>query len=451
MAKTKYRRKRKRRQTTESAADALARIEASENSANYPVIIDAFTARGIPADEIKPRENVFTYRAWHAKGRQVKKGEKSVRIDVWIEYDSKNEKDENGKPKKKRIRRSVAVFHISQTAERKEGDKAPPRDRQQQDGQQDGGRRGVSSSRLRQLADGMQKKIDEKLNPAIARQNHTARRARIAQGMRQDAYRLQRIQAARRKMADAIDAGTLPDCLIGIYSEDDCGRLTREPYRGEDESEADKQARAWLMDAENEMDERARKEYEREQTLRNEILANPPDGFFPTPADLARRMIELAEIRDGDEVLEPNGGMGDIAELIVSHIADNNLNARLDIVEINLGLCDYLESIGFAPHWADITEMQGEFDRIIMNPPYEKKQDLRHVRHCFNMLKPGGRLVALVSAGFQFRADAETVAFRDWLKFEANCELCEVLEDAFKGSQSKRQTGVRVCLLVLQK
>ena len=58
-----YRRRRRGRQTTETREQQLARIQASENESNYPAIIAGFVQRGIPADQIKPRENVLTYNA----------------------------------------------------------------------------------------------------------------------------------------------------------------------------------------------------------------------------------------------------------------------------------------------------------------------------------------------------------------------------------------------------
>jgi protein-L-isoaspartate O-methyltransferase len=472
MAFTRYNRTRRRGKSssTESPADALARIEASQNASNYPAIVSAFAARGIPAEQVLPRENVFTYRAWQAKGRQVKRGEKSVKIDVWIEYEKKpGEGAPAASPAEKcRARRSVAVFHISQTEAIPEG-AALPASRPAGDIPEDdapqrpagGGaspapsRGGVSSSRLRDLADNMQSKIDAKLSPAIASQNYTRRRAAIAEGMRRDAYRLQDVQRARRKMADAIDNGTLPEFLRGVYSESDLMTYTREVYAHEKISDAERSAREWLSgNFESDADKAARESYEAFTRLQNDILASPPDGYFPTPASLARRMVEMLDIQNGDEILEPSAGTGSLCEACVSWIAEHSpqVRATITVVEQNGRLCEVLRHIGFEDTYqADIMTVRGEVDRVIMNPPYENKQDIRHVRHCFEMLKPGGRLVALISCGWQFRADNETCEFREWLQRETVIDSCEVLEDAFKGPESKRQTGVRVTLISLSK
>jgi hypothetical protein len=47
-----------------------------------------------------------------------------------------------------------------------------------------------------------------------------------------------------------------------------------------------------------------------------------------------------------------------------------------------------------------------------MNPPFSKRADIKHVMHAFKFLKPGGRLVAIMSAGVSFRDDKLGTAFR---------------------------------------
>src|SRR3546814_4046174 len=37
------------------------------------------------------------------------------------------------------------------------------------------------------------------------------------------------------------------------------------------------------------------------------------------------------------------------------------------------------------------------YDRIVMNPPFDRGRDCDHVRHAFGFLKPGGILVAVMS------------------------------------------------------
>ena len=50
-------------------------------------------------------------------------------------------------------------------------------------------------------------------------------------------------------------------------------------------------------------------------------------------------------------------------------------------------------------------EVVGRFDRVVMNPPFCRGRDLDHVRHALRFVAPGGRLVAIMSAGVAFRED----------------------------------------------
>ena len=49
---------------------------------------------------------------------------------------------------------------------------------------------------------------------------------------------------------------------------------------------------------------------------------------------------------------------------------------------------DFLECFGL-----------GRFDRIVMNPPFADGADIQHITHALRLLRPGGRIVALVPMG----------------------------------------------------
>src|SRR3546814_3255444 len=56
-------------------------------------------------------------------------------------------------------------------------------------------------------------------------------------------------------------------------------------------------------------------------------------------------------------------------------------------------------------------DLIGSFDRIIMNPPFDRGRDIDHVNHAIEFLAPGGILVAIMSAGTEFKSDAKAAAF----------------------------------------
>lgn len=95
----------------EAAREALDRATQSNAMSNIPTIYAEFAERGIT--DIQPRVNVFTFHAWRALGRTVRRGEKGVRIVTWVPMTKKTEAGDAA-PIGKRPR-AAYVFHISQT------------------------------------------------------------------------------------------------------------------------------------------------------------------------------------------------------------------------------------------------------------------------------------------------------------------------------------------------
>ena len=85
--------------------EALTRAQTGHSMANYAQILHGFSAKGIA--DIRPRENVFTYAAWQALGRQVMKGQTGVKVQTWITTEKDGEK--------RTMPKTTTVFHISQT------------------------------------------------------------------------------------------------------------------------------------------------------------------------------------------------------------------------------------------------------------------------------------------------------------------------------------------------
>lgn len=129
--------------------------------------------------------------------------------------------------------------------------------------------------------------------------------------------------------------------------------------------------------------------------------------LFPTPASLAARMIELAEIEHGQEVLEPSAGTGAIVNAIRTAMVNGKAGrCAITAVEINPTLAHRLAFVdclgGERVHTGDFLEQNGnlgQFDRVLMNPPFANAEDIKHIKHALTMLKPGGRLVAICCGG----------------------------------------------------
>ena len=180
------------------------------------------------------------------------------------------------------------------------------------------------------------------------------------------------------------------------------------------------------------------------KALERSLVGAKLPGFFPTPPALVDRMVREAKIEDGMDVLEPSAGKGDIADVIKAE----HPGAKLSVVEMSSTLRDILEKKGHDLVDSDFTEHEGEYDRIVMNPPFEQGQDAEHVQRAYEMLRPGGRLVAIMGAGSFQRSDKKAVAFREWLE-EHDGESTELDEGTFKSAF--RPTGVATRFVVVDK
>lgn len=180
--------------------------------------------------------------------------------------------------------------------------------------------------------------------------------------------------------------------------------------------------------------------------LAGEIAPLDFNGFFPTPPDLVEELVARAVINElGMDVLEPSAGHGAIADALEAR------GCRVQCIELMAENATVLSANGHTVFQGDFLAIptsffSSGFDRIVMNPPFAKQQDLEHVRHAWDFLKRGGRLVSVMAAGVIFRENRRTQEFRAWVDAN-NGEFFDNDPDAFKASG----TRVRTVTLVLDK
>lgn len=166
------------------------------------------------------------------------------------------------------------------------------------------------------------------------------------------------------------------------------------------------------------------------------------EGWFPTPPVVVAQMLTLAGLEPGMMVLEPSAGDGAIAGPATSY------GCWVDCVELNAKRAAALRAAGFVRSVADcdfLTVVPHHlYDRVMMNPPFARQADIRHVTHALGFVKPGGRVVAVMSAGVEFRQDKTTGQFRK-LVADRGGWFEQLPEDAFKGSG----TNIRTVLAVI--
>lgn len=251
---------------------------------------------------------------------------------------------------------------------------------------------------------------------------------------------------------------------------------------------------------------------DRIKEMERAMVGRKNDGldFFPTSAGVAQEMIEAADIKPGMSVLEPSAGMGHIAEQIrdVAEVDPDVVemdSQRRDLLEakgFHVVGRDFMDMsprgytygdvfrrktdgvegvmrgsggigsnrVGFHPidangkwdernsSWEDRDDLEGirktgvnsGYDRIIMNPPFSDRRDAEHVMHAYSLLRPGGRLVAIMGEGVFFGQDKRAQQFRDWLDSVGGTS--EKLEEgSFMDPSLPVNTGVNARMVVVDK
>lgn len=170
-------------------------------------------------------------------------------------------------------------------------------------------------------------------------------------------------------------------------------------------------------------------------------------GQFWTPFELAERVASLAPIKPDSRVLEPSAGQGALVRAALRAGATDVHYCEIDqrLKEKHLvPLAPRARGFG----GTDFLKLQpadfpGElFDIVLMNPPFARQADIKHVAHAFYFLRGGGTLVAIMSAGTAFRENATAGAFRDFINGRG-AEWWALPEGSFKESG----TAVRAYLI----
>jgi hypothetical protein len=173
--------------------------------------------------------------------------------------------------------------------------------------------------------------------------------------------------------------------------------------------------------------------------------------FFATPPELAARMAEMAELGEtggqgyGD-ILEPSAGQGAIVKAIHDATGGAALVFCYELMDINRSILEKTAGVKLIGDDFMKAATVVQYDRIIANPPFTKNQDIDHIRLMYNLLKPGGVIVALSSPSWTFGSQKKQVEFREWTQ-SVDAYIEEIPVDTFKESG----TGIRTVLIKIKK
>jgi phospholipid N-methyltransferase len=165
--------------------------------------------------------------------------------------------------------------------------------------------------------------------------------------------------------------------------------------------------------------------------------------FYPTPDWIADRVVEYAELEPHHKILEPSAGKGSLLDAVYRRPFEdcpNNGNLVV-IVEMETKFCEGLKAkfpcaiVANTDFLKCVPENgKGEFDRVIMNPPFERGSDVTHILHAMRFLKPGGRLVSVCGNGPKQQEKLQGIATH-WI---------ELPEGSFKESGTMINTAIVV-------
>lgn len=156
-----------------------------------------------------------------------------------------------------------------------------------------------------------------------------------------------------------------------------------------------------------------------------------------TPPELAKELVALAGVRKDSRVLEPEAGIGNIAD------AAKEVTDHVDCIERMTDFCEILKLKKHNVIGNDLltAETAPIYDAVVMNPPFS--EECEHIKRAFNFLRPGGSLVAVCSSSIQWKSTRKYEQFRDWLS-----EHTHSIDEC--GAKFE-MTGVHTVVLVVDK
>lgn len=156
-----------------------------------------------------------------------------------------------------------------------------------------------------------------------------------------------------------------------------------------------------------------------------------------TPPELAKELVALAGVRKDSRVLEPEAGIGNIAD------AAKEVTDHVDCIERMTDSCEILKLKKHNVIGNDLltAETAPIYDAVVMNPPFS--EECEHIKRAFDFLRPGGSLVAVCSSSIQWKSTRKYEQFRDWLS-----EHTHSIDEC--GAKFE-MTGVHTVVLVVDK
>lgn len=132
------------------------------------------------------------------------------------------------------------------------------------------------------------------------------------------------------------------------------------------------------------------------------------EQFYPTPANIAGKLMECIDWKAVSSILEPSAGRGDLIEWVNKrcngvhvrgHASRYSMNINdIDCIEIDPNLRALLSGKGFRVVHDDFLTYttRKRYDLIIMNPPFA--QGAEHLLYAMELCQSGGQIACILNA-----------------------------------------------------
>lgn len=186
-------------------------------------------------------------------------------------------------------------------------------------------------------------------------------------------------------------------------------------------------------------------------TLSDAAVFQMENQYYPTPENIAKDMIEEAKIKPTDTVLEPSAGRGSLLKQITLK------TSSYEAVEKNRTNANFLRAQGYKVHEGSFEEYYQEavksgkkFDKVVMNPPFCDGIEYVHIAMAYNLLKSGGRLIALIPENSTYYGTERGTKFSEFFinkHEEGYAESRELPINSFERSG----TNIDIMMIIIDK
>ena len=191
--------------------------------------------------------------------------------------------------------------------------------------------------------------------------------------------------------------------------------------------------------------DRAKSYYFAQQKKTSKNKAAEGKDYFATPEPIGLKMVEWANLKDGEAVLEPSAGHGAIARWFpatTKNVAVEPSRQLASLTQMNFDgnvIEDTFENY----------KIINKFNAVVMNPPFGTggKTAIDHVAKAFKHLRDGGRIVTIVPQGPSCQKHLDR-----WLESEDGKNATVIKEIKLPSSTfSRAGTTVATRILVIDK